>query len=250
MRGLNNKTAIVTGAQRGIGRAIALELSKNGATVAVSDLNLEGCEKVCQEIEERGGRALAVECDITKKEQVDELISRTEEEFGEIDILVNNAGVVTLKPFAEMSEEEWNFDIDVNLKGTIRCARAVAPKMVKRKSGKIISIASIAGMVGFANASAYCASKGGIVNLTRELSLELSPQGINVNAVAPGVIETKMTEDMLNDEETKKGLLQNIPQNRIGKPEDIGRAVAFLASEEASYITGHTLVVDGGWLAK
>ncbi len=153
-----------------------------------------------------------------------------------------------MKPFVQMTEKDWDFVLDINLKGVFLCTNAVAKQMVKQKGGKIISIASIAGEVGFMNTSAYCASKAGIINLTRELAMELSPHNINVNVVAPGVIATKMTEDMLKDKKTKEFLLANTPLGRVGNPEEIGKAVIFLASNDSNFITGHTLVVDGGWL--
>jgi NAD(P)-dependent dehydrogenase (short-subunit alcohol dehydrogenase family) len=247
---LKNKIAIVTGSKRGIGRSIALELAKEGAKIVVSDIDLKECQDVCDEIIALGSDAIAVKCDVSRKEDVDAMVEKTIRKFKKIDILVNNAGVVVMKPFVEMTEKDWDFTMDVDLKGVFLCSNAVAKQMMKQKSGKIVSIASIAGKVGFMNTSAYCASKGGVINFTRELAIELSPYNINVNAVAPGIILTKMTEDMLKDKQMKEGLLANIPLGRIGNPEDIGKAVVFLASEDSSYVTGHTLVVDGGWLTK
>ncbi len=246
---LKNKVAIVTGAKQGIGKAIALELAKHGANVVVSDIDLKECEKVAEEIKDLGTDALAIKCDVTKQDQIDEMMKKTNDKFDNPDILVNNAGVVRQKPFLEFAEEDWDMILDTNLKGLFLVTKAAAKKMAKNERGKIVSIASIAGEVGFANTSAYCASKAGIINLTRELALELSDKGINVNAIAPGVIETDMTEDMLEDEDTKKDLLANIPMGRVGKPEEIAKAVVFLVSDDSNYITGHTLVVDGGWLS-
>jgi len=245
---LKNRVAVVTGSGRGIGRSIALELAREGAKVVVSDLDLGVCEGVCEEIRDLGSEALAVECDVSKKNDVDAMVEETIREYEKIDVLVNNAGVFLLKPFIELTEEDWDFILDVNLKGVFLCTSAVAKHMVEQKSGKIISISSVAGWVGFLNASAYCASKAAVVNLTRELSLELSPRGVNVNAIAPGVIETKMTEGLLSDEETRSVLLGNTPLGRVGLPRDIGRAAVFLASSDSDFVTGHTLVVDGGWL--
>ncbi len=246
---LKNKIAIVTGSKRGIGKSIALELAKEGAKLVISDVDLKECRDVCDEIKKIGSSAIALKCDVSKKRDVDNLVKRTIQKFRRIDILVNNAGVVLMKPFVEMTEKDWDFILDINLKGIFFCTSAVVKQMVKQKSGKIVSIASIAGEVGFMNISAYCASKAGIINLTRELALELSPHNINVNAVAPGIIVTKMTEGILGDKRAKEGLLANIPLKRVGRPEEIGRAVVFLASGDSDYITGHTLVVDGGWLA-
>lgn len=246
---LNNKTAIVTGARRGIGRQIAHSLAEAGANVVVSDLNEEECKQVVTEIEEKGGTALAGKCDVTKKEEINSLLEETKEEFGSVDILVNNAGIHLGKPIEDMKKEDIDNVIDINLKGVINWSKAVVPEMKENDGGKIVNIASIAGLVGFANSSTYCASKGGVVNLTRELALELGESKINVNAVAPGVIETKMTEDMLSDPEQKENLLAQIPYNRVGKPEEIADAVTFLASPKADYITGAILNVDGGWLS-
>jgi len=249
---LTGKVAIVTGARRGIGRGIALALAKAGADVTVSDISLEDCQKVVDEIEGLGRKGLAVKCDVTQKSEVEEMVQKTVEEFGKVDILVNNAGIVEFKPFLELTEEEWDKVLDVNLKGYFLCAQATAKEMVKNKWGRIVNIASIASGqvgVGFPQIAHYCASKGGIVALTEALALELSPQGINVNAIGPGVVETDMTKGMLSDEKTKQGLLLRVPKGRVGQPEDIGAAAVFLASDEADYITGATLFVDGGWLA-
>ena len=245
---LKNKIAIVTGSGRGIGKSTVLELAKEGAKVVVSDIDIKECQNVCDEIKKIGSDAIAVKCDISKKSDVDAMIKKTMQKFQKIDILINNAGVVLMKPFVEMTEKDWDFVLDINLKGVFLCTNAVVKQMIKQKSGKIISVASIAGEVGFMNTSAYCASKAGIINLTRELALELSPHNINVNAIAPGVIATKMTEDMLKDKKTKEVLLASTPLGRVGQPEEIGKAVVFLASDDSNFITGHTLVVDGGWL--
>jgi NAD(P)-dependent dehydrogenase (short-subunit alcohol dehydrogenase family) len=247
---LKDKVAIVTGARRGIGKAIALEMAREGAKVVVSDIELKECEAVCGEIKALGSEAIAVKCDVTKKHEVDGMVEKAVQKFGRLDIMVNNAGVYVAKPFTETAEKDWDFILNVNLKGMFLCASAAAKHMIRQKAGKIISTASIAGKVGFADSSAYCASKGGIISMTRELAMELAPYNINVNAVAPGVIETNMTKGMLEDEKAKQGLLMGIPLRRVGKPEDIAKAVVFLASEESGYVTGHTLVVDGGWITQ
>ncbi len=247
---LKDKVAVVTGSRRGIGKAIALALAREGAKVVVSDIDLKECQAVSDEIRKLGTDSIAVKCDVTKKHEVDELIESAVRKFGKLDIMVNNAGVYVSKPLTQTTEQDWDFVLNVNLKGVFLCASAAAKHMMKQNSGKIISTASIAGKVGFADSSAYCASKGGIVNLTRELAMELAPHHINVNAVAPGVIETDMTKGIMDDEKAKQGLLMGIPLKRIGKPEDIAKAVVFLASDDADYVTGHTLVVDGGWLTQ
>jgi len=249
---LTGKIAIVTGARRGIGRGIALKLAEAGADVVVSDISQEDCQKVVEEIKAIDRKGLAVKCDVTQKSEVEEMVRKTVEEFGKVDILVNNAGIAPFKPFLELTEEDWDKVIDINLKGQFLCAQAAAKEMVKNKWGRIVNIASIASGqvgVGFPNIAHYCASKGGITAMTEALALELSPQGINVNAIGPGVIETAMTEGLLSNPEVKKGILARVPKRRTGQPEDVAAAVVFLASDEADYVTGAVLFVDGGWLA-
>ncbi len=250
---LKGKVAVITGSRRGIGRAIAEAMAKAGANVVISDIDQTDCEKTAQEIKEKYGQdTLAVKTDVAKKEEVDNLIRKTVDKFGKIDILVNNAGIAPFKPFIDLTEEDWDKVLDINLKGCFLCAQAAAKEMIKNKYGKIINIASVAmGQmgIGFPNLAHYCASKGGIAGLTEELTLELTPQGINVNAIAPGVIETPMTKNLLTDETTKKGILARLPKGRLGQPEDIANAAVFLASDDADYICGAVLVIDGGWLA-
>ena len=246
---LKNKVAIVTGSRRGIGKAIALALAKAGANIVVSDINLDDCNKLVEEIKAINGNALAVKTDVSNPEDVSQMINLTTEKFGKVDILVNNAGIYMQKSLTDVTEQDFDRTLDINLKGVFLCSKAVVPEMIKQGKGKIINIASIAGQVGFANSSAYCASKGAIINITRELALELAQYKINVNAIGPGVIETDMTKDLLEDKATKETLLANIPLSRIGKPEDIANAALFLASDNSDYITGITLFVDGGWLA-
>jgi len=248
---LKDKVAIITGSQRGIGYGIAEEMAKEGAKIVISDLDLNGCKKASEQLAKKYKvESLAVKCDISKKKEVDHLIEQTLQKFKRLDILVNNAGVVRFGPLLQKTEQDWDFTLDINLKGTFLCTQAAAKQMVKQKSGKIISIASIAGLVGFDNISDYCASKGGVINMTRELALELSPLGINVNAIAPGVIETPMTGDMLKDKKQRAGLLAQTPLGRVGQPKDIGLAAVYLASSDSDFVTGHTLVVDGGWLCR
>ncbi|PJE69765.1 MAG: hypothetical protein COU98_00055 [Candidatus Staskawiczbacteria bacterium CG10_big_fil_rev_8_21_14_0_10_38_10] len=249
---LNKKIAIVTGARRGMGKTHALILAKAGAKVVVSDISLEDCEKVVEEIKKEGGEALAIKCDVSKKKEVDEMIEKTIEKFGKVDILVNNAGICQFKPFLELTEEEWERTLDINLKGYFFCAQAAAREMAKQKSGVIVNIASVVmgqigmGMAGLAH---YSASKGGIVALTKTLALELAPLGIRVNAISPGVIDTPMVASVKLDPKAIEGILAQIPLRRMGRPEEISNTVLFLASDESSYITGATIVVDGGWLA-
>lgn len=247
---LKGKVAIVTGARRGIGEAIAVALAEAGADVVVSDIDKADCGKVVGEIEKTGAKALAVKVDVSSSADVDAMVSQTVQKFGKVDIMVSNAGIYIAKPVAEFSEAEWDKIIDINLKGFFLCAKAAAAQMTRqKKGGKIISISSIAGKVGVLNSAAYCASKGGIIAMTKALALELAPYRINVNSIAPGAIETPMSAAALRDEKTRKATEAEIPWGRIGKPQEIASAVVFLASREADYITGATLVVDGGWLS-
>jgi NAD(P)-dependent dehydrogenase (short-subunit alcohol dehydrogenase family) len=249
---LTGKVAIVTGARRGMGRSHALKLSEAGAKVVVSDISLEDCQKVVEEIRKNKKEALAIKCDVTKKEEIEKMVEETLKEWGRIDVLVNNAGIADFKPFLEMKEEDWDRTIDINLKGYFLCAQRVAKEMVKQNSGSIINIASVAmGQVGigFPSLVHYCASKGGIVAMTEAMALELAPYNIRVNAISPGAIDTPMVDPLRVDKATLEGVLNRIPLKRMGKPEEISHLVVFLASDNASYITGATFVADGGWLA-
>jgi NAD(P)-dependent dehydrogenase (short-subunit alcohol dehydrogenase family) len=252
MTNLQNKVAIVTGARRGMGRTDALILAKNGAKVVVSDISQEDCQIVVEEIKKQGGDAIAVKCDVSKKAEVDDLVKTAVDKWGRVDILVNNAGICQFKSFLEMTEEEWDKTININLKGYFLCAQAAAKEMAKQKSGVIVNIASVAmgqqgvGMPGIVH---YCASKGGIVAMTEALAVELAPFNIRVNAIAPGLIDTPMVQEAGTDQKAIDGMLMRVPLKRVGKPEEISSAVLFLASDESSYITGATVVVDGGWLA-
>ena len=241
-----DKVAIVTGSGQGIGRGIALALAKEGAKIVVTDIT-DRIYDVVKEMRTLGIHALAMKADVSSATQVEEMVKNSIEKFGRIDILVNNAGIFPLKPLIEMTEADWDQVLNVNLKGVFNCTKSTIPHMMNRKSGKIINIASIAGVViGFSALSHYSASKGGIVGFTRSTALEFAPFGINVNAIAPGSIETPGTKMDMNAESTKQ-FLQAIPLKRMGQPEDIANAVIFLASDESSYITGQCLVVDGGY---
>jgi len=238
MPNLKDKIAIVTGARRGMGRSHALALAKAGAKVVVSDISEEDCQKVVDEIKKNGGEALAVKCDVTKKEEVEEMVKKTIEKWEKVDILVNNAGIAQFKPFLEMTEEDWDRTININLKGYFLCAQTAAKEMVMQKSGVIVNIASIAmGQVGigFPTLTHYCASKGGIVAMTETLALELAPYNIRVNAISPGAIETPMIEPLKADPKVLEGLLAaRVPLRRVGKPEEVSNLVLFLASDESS----------------
>ncbi len=249
---LKNKVAVVTGARRGMGKSHSLLLAKSGAKVLLSDISQEECQLVVDEIEKAGGEAIAVKCDVSKKEEVEKMIKAAVDKWGKVDILVNNAGICQFKPFLEMVEEEWQKTIDINLKGYFLCAQTAAKEMAKQKSGVIVNIASIVmgqigkGMAGLAH---YSASKGGIAALTKTLAVELAPYNIRVNAIAPGAIDTPMSASTKDDPKILEQALAMIPLHRMGKPEEISNTVLFLVSEDSSYITGSVIVVDGGWLA-
>jgi len=247
---LDNKTAIVTGARRGIGRTIALALAKEGANVIVSDISQEDCQKVVTEIEGLGRKGLALECNVTSRAEVEDMVTRTVAEFGKVDILVNNAGIISFKPFLELTDEDWDNTLNVNLKGQFLCARAVAKEMAKNKWGRIINIASISSGgcgIAFPLIAHYTASKGGVMALTEALAVELTPQGINVNAICPGAIDTDMVKGVKESGQLER-LLVRIPKGRLGQPEDIANLAVFLASDESDYISGAAIVIDGGWL--
>ncbi|MGM5481808.1 MAG: SDR family NAD(P)-dependent oxidoreductase [Nanobdellota archaeon] len=245
---LRNKVAIITGAARGIGQAIAFEFAKEGAKLVISDVDIDNCELLGDELEDNGYDVLVLECDVSRKKDVDSLIKKTMKHYERIDVLVNCASDEVVKPFFEVTEHEWDHVIDTNLKGVFLLTQSVAKIMAVQKKGKIVSISSIAGEVGLTYTAPFCASKAGINNLTKELALELSEYNINVNVISSGILPTKITKDILEDRKTKKTLLENIPIKKIGKPYDVARAAVFLASEKSNYITGHNLVVDGGWL--
>jgi len=248
MISLKNKVAIVTGARRGMGEQEALLLAKLGAKVILADISKEDCEKIVEKIKKNKGEAVAVKCDISQKAEVDKMVKTAIEKWGRLDILVNNAGILQFKPFLELTEADWDKILDVNLKGCFLCSQAAAKEMAKQKSGAIVNIASIAmGQVGigFSQIAPYCASKGGIVAFTEALAAELAPYNIRVNAIAPGYIKTPMSQGTEEDQKT----LARIPLARGGEPEEIASVVAFLASDAASYMTGSTVVVDGGWLS-
>jgi 3-oxoacyl-[acyl-carrier protein] reductase len=249
---LENKTAIITGARRGMGRTHALALVKEGAKVVVSDISVEDCQKVVDEIKELGGEAMAVKCDVTKKQDIEDVVKQAISKFKRIDILVNNAGILQFKPFLELTEQDWDKMLAINLKGYFLCAQACAKEMAKQKSGVIVNISSIAmGQVGvgFSQIVHYCAAKGGITAMTEAMALELSPFNIRVNAIAPGAIDTPMAAATKQDPKALEGTLARIPMHRMGNPEEVSNAVVFLASDKSSYMTGSVVVVDGGYLA-
>ncbi|MDD5290032.1 MAG: SDR family NAD(P)-dependent oxidoreductase [Patescibacteria group bacterium] len=241
---LQNKVAIVTGAKQGIGFGIASALAKEGYQIVVSDLKQADCETAAAAITKLGVKTLAVACDVSKKNEVGNLISQTIKEFGQLDILVNNAGIYPYVSFLDMTETDWDKVMAVNLKSVFLCSKAAVKEM--KAGGKIVNISSIASFIGFEGLAHYCASKGGINSLTRALALELANKKININSIAPGAIETPGASGGMT-EETKKETIALIPWGRLGTPDDIAQSVVFLASNKADYITGQVLVVDGGW---
>lgn len=242
---LHGKTALVTGAGKGIGRAIALRLANEGANVVINYSGSEDAAADCAaECEKAGVRTLRVKADVSDAAQVEEMFARAVEEFGTVDILVNNAGITRDKIILRMKEEDFDSVLDINLKGSYNCMKAASKIMLKQRSGRIISISSIVGLRGNAGQVNYSASKAGIIGMTKSLARELASKGINVNAVAPGFIETDMTKAL--PESGKEKLLAVIPAGRMGKPEDIAGAVLFLAGPDSSYVTGQVLTVDGG----
>ncbi len=243
---LSNKVAIVTGSARGIGRAIALKLAEVGADIVVNDIPAaaETLESTAGEIRALKRKALAVTADVSSAPDVARLIDTAAKEMGKIDILVNNAGVTRDQIIMRMTDEDWDTVLNIDLKSAFLCTRAVLRYMVKQRWGRIVSIASVVGIMGNAGQANYAAAKSGIIGLTRSIAKEVGSRGITANAIAPGFIETKMTEKL--DEKQRQVLMQRIPLGSIGTPVDVAEAVAFLASEEAKYITGQVLQVDGG----
>lgn len=251
---LTGKMALVTGASRGIGRGIAIALAKAGADVAVNYIgNLERANQTAQEILNLGRKAIVVKTDVSKKAEVEAMVNEVVSQMGKIDILVNNAGILSLAPFLSLPEEDWDRVIDTNLKGQFLVGQVVANHMVKAKiSGSIINISSIAsGQIGIGgpNLTHYCATKGGVIALTESMAVELGPQNIRVNAIAPGAIDTDMIASFKSNEQFMQGVMARLAIKRLGKPEDIGAMAVFLASDEAGYCTGATFYVDGGYLA-
>ncbi len=238
------KNAVVTGAARGIGKTIAIELAKKGVNVVVSDVLIEEAEATAEEIRGFGVKSFAFKADVSNAEEADALIDKTVEEFGTIDFLINNAGITRDNLAIRMSEDEWDKVIDINLKGTFLCSKYAAKVMMKKRFGRIVNIASVAGILGSAGQANYGASKAGVMALTKTFARELGARNVTSNAVAPGFIITEMT-DKLSDR-VKEEYLAQIPLKRGGTPEDIAAAVIFLCSPAASYITGTTLNVSGG----
>ncbi len=253
---LEGKVAIVTGGAQGMGRAISLRYAAEGASVVIADRNLEGAETVVQEIVSGDGKAAAVSVDVGDQAQVQQMVDTAVERFGGLDILVNNAGVGKIIPFLETTQEDWDFIFDINCKGLLWCSQAAARQMIAQdRGGKIVNLASQAGRRGEALVLAYCASKACVINMTQSMALALAPHKINVNAIAPGIVDTPFWDEvdrqfakLLNMEigEPKRTFIKSIPLGRIEQPEDVTGAAVFLASSDSDYITQQTLNVDGG----
>ncbi|MBU1016186.1 glucose 1-dehydrogenase [Patescibacteria group bacterium] len=242
---LTGKTAILTGASRGLGKAMALGLAQAGANIVITDVL--DTKKTVKEIESLGVKAMGLKVDVTRKGDIDKMVKKTLQKFKKIDILVNNAGVYFPTPVKDVKEKDWDKIIGINLKGTMMCAQAVGKEMCKEKSGSIINIASVAGIMAFAQSAAYNTSKAAIIMLTKTLATEWASCGIRVNAICPGIFATDMTKGLLKDKGFQTMVKTKIPMARYAVPEELAGAALYLASDASSYTTGHALVVDGGW---
>ena len=241
---LKDRVALITGAAQGIGKAIAILLARKGADIVVSDLNFEKAREVAKEIEDMGRRCLVSKTNVADFTEAEVMIKKTIEEFGRIDILVNNAGIVKDSFLLRMKEENWDQVLNVNLKGTFNCTKAAVKFMAKQRSGRVVNIASISGEMGNVGQANYSASKAGVIGFTKTVAREFASRGINVNAVAPGFIDTVMTQSLPDD--IKENLKSQIPAERLGTPEDVAQTVYFLVSEMSDYITGQVINVNGG----
>ena len=244
---LDGKVAIVTGAGRGgkgIGRFVALTLANEGADIVIADYVPEAAEAVAAEVKALGRKAIAVQANVASPADAEAIAQRALDEFGHIDILVNNAGITRDALIPRMSEQDWDLVIDTNLKGTFNCTKAVTRTMLKQKSGKIVNVASVMGLIGNPGQANYSASKAGIIGLTKTTAKELGSRGINVNAIAPGFIQTAMTDEL--SESVRNDIASQIPLTRLGTPEDVAKLVLFLCTDDSSYITGQVINVDGG----
>jgi NAD(P)-dependent dehydrogenase (short-subunit alcohol dehydrogenase family) len=245
----DGKVALVTGAGRGMGRATATRFGREGARVVVAEVNAAHGEEVAAEIRDAGGEAIALQGDVAKIADVKKLFAGAVKKFGTVDIVVNNAGIAVARALVDYTEEDWDRQMNVNVKGVFFCCQEAARVMIPKREGKIVNFASTSAFVSSSKPEvAYDASKGAVRQMTVSIAAELAPHGINVNAVAPGTTSTEMTKSTLATDEGMAWQLARIPMGRVGQPDDIASVVLFLCSPEASYITGHTLVADGGWL--
>jgi NAD(P)-dependent dehydrogenase (short-subunit alcohol dehydrogenase family) len=242
---LTGKRAVVTGAGQGIGKATALKLARQGADVIVDDINAETAPQTAHEIQALGRKGVAVIADVSKRAEVERMIQTAIKELGGIDILVNNAGIAHSNVLARLKDEQWDEVINVDLKGIFYCTQAAAPSMIKQRSGKIVNISSIYGRIGAVGDANYAAAKSGIVGFTKSIALELARYNININAIMPGLVDTPLLRGI--PEKYLKPMIEGVPLKRVGRPEDIANVVAFLASEDSSYMTGVILEVTGGW---
>jgi 2-dehydro-3-deoxy-D-gluconate 5-dehydrogenase len=247
---LYNKTAIVTGGNRGLGKTIALALAEAGSDVVIVGRNEEKNQQVVNEITKLGRRAVSFSTDLRNIKAIDDLVQKVAVTFGRIDILVNNAGVSNTNFALEVTEEEWDTIMNLNVKSLFFCCQSVGKKMKQNRYGKIINVSSVVGAVGDVGISPYTASKAAVINLTRSLALEWAKFGIHVNAIGPAYIETDMNRDELGNEKVRDKIISKTPMKRLGHPEEIAGAIVLLASDASSFITGQTIYVDGGWLAQ
>ena len=243
---LDGKVALVTGSAQGIGRVISEELAGQGAHVILGDVNLEGAEKTAAELKQNGAKASAVRIDVSSSSDVQSAFDSIIKEYKPVDIVVNNAGITRDGLLVRMKEADWDLVMNINLKGSFLCSQQAAKQMMKQKSGAIVNIASIVGLMGNFGQANYSASKAGLIGFTKTLAREVAPRGIRANAIAPGFIDTEMTRVLENS--VREKLIEQIPLARLGEPEDVARCVSFLVSEKASYITGQVISVNGGML--
>lgn len=249
-RRLDGRVAIVIGGAKGIGKAIALRYIKEGVKAVITDMMEKEANETLEEVKKMGGEAIFIKTDVTNNHSIENMVKETIDKYGKIDILVNDAGISIMRKITEASEEDWDRLNNVNLKGVWLCTKTVVPEMIKRKYGKIINISSIFGLVGYKWESIYCSTKGGVINMTRELAVELAPYNIYVNCICPGIIETPLYKNinfLHDDKDNLEYTLKLIPSKKIGKLNDIAGAAFFFASSDSSFVTGQILAVDGGY---